>query len=234
MLTFIFHIVCLVGGFILLLFLILLLYVLLTPIILKIDTKLKLYIITFPGGRIHYQEFDGEKGIEYIFLHKRGFYSFGKIIGELLKREKEEEEEETRELFEEEEKSKGKSAGEILKILSREQVLIKKVLKRLFRFLKDLLQCIAIERIFGTFSIKDPYYFGLCCAVLCPLTRRNFSLIPNLQEDNYLLADLFIPTGKVVWRLIGFLLSLPLIKIYKLIKELTENPKKAKTAVEGS
>lgn len=223
MLTFILYIMCFAGGLILLLFLIVLSYVMLTPITIKIDTKTSLYIITFPGGRINYRELEGEKGIEYAFLHKRSFYSFKRILQGVIKKEKEEEKEDIGKGIEktfEEEKGEGKNLGEILKILSREKCLIKQVLKKFFRFLINVFRCITIERIEGTFSIKDPYYFGICCAILCPLTRRNFTLMPNLQERNHLLANLFILPGKVVWRLIGFIFSLPLIRIYRLVKEI--------------
>ncbi|MCD4785867.1 MAG: hypothetical protein K8T10_18775 [Candidatus Eremiobacteraeota bacterium] len=231
MLTFIIHMMCFVGGFILLLFLIVLSYTMLTPVMLRIDTRSKLYIITFPGGRINYQELEGKKGIEYTFLYKKGFYSFKQILLG-VKKEKEEKKEDKKEdkieekiekigkAFEEEEKDKGKSFGEKLKILTREKTLIKQVLKKFFRFLTKVFRCITIRRVDGTFSMKEPYHFGLCCAILYPLTRRNFSLTPNFQGSNYLLADLFILPGKVVWRLIGFLLSLPLWKIYRLVKEI--------------
>ena len=225
------------------------------PIALKIDTTKKLYLLSYPGGKANYTELNGMKGIEYSFLWTKGFKSFRElIIKKKKKKDKKAEDEDdiekkiekAAEKFEdaeakEKDKKKKKSTHwkYYIAVLKSEKILVKNVLNSLMLFLGDLFKLIELKNLDGTFSIPDPYYNGLCCAVLAPLTRKNFSLMPNFDGNFHLVSEMLIMPSKVTWRFLRLLFSLPVVKIYHLYRKLesgkdTENREPAKLETQRS
>jgi len=211
-----------------------LLVILLIPVVLNIDSRNRLYAINFVGGRVNFQEVEGVKGLEYVFLWKRGFLSFGQILKKLTAKEEKEKgeekdlEEELEKLGEMDEKEKSKKEKgkkkkgikDILKILLKEKKLIKRILKTLVRLLIDWVKSVRLTRLVGTFCLPDPYYGGLCCAILGTMVRKNFDVLPNFEGKNFLELDMFLVPAALIWKLIVALFSLPLIRIYRLYKRL--------------
>lgn len=219
-------------GFIIFIVLVAALFV---PIILDVDSSKGRLLLTYPGGKIELEKVDGLTGFEYCFLWKKGFISIREIF---MKKEKESEkspeddiekainkaeelEKQEQETKKSEKKKKSKSLKFYLEILKKEEALVKRVLKTLFISLWELFRLLEMKKVDGTFCLPDPYYNGLCCAVLAPMTRKNFSLIPNFDGKFSLKAKILVMPSKIVWQLIKLLFSLPVVRIYRLYKKLT-------------
>lgn len=196
------------------------LIILFAPVTLFVDTVRGLYMVSFPGGRFNYRELEGVRGIEYVFLWKKGFKPLYEILAGKGKKEEKEEtnKDKSMELKEETGEEGGKES--LTGVLWEERRLVKLVLKKLYRFLVDLFKVIQVEKMYGTFYVPDPYYLGLCYAALGPLTRKNFRVTPNFENRNFLIARLFILPGSIVWRLLKLLVSLPLVRIYRLFRRI--------------
>lgn len=205
------------------------------PIILDVDSSKGILILTFPGGRAELARVGGIIGIEYYFLWKKNFKSIREMFCSREKKRGKDEESDKDSIGdskdktgkpEEQKQGRGKATKKkdlnfYLNALKREEALIKRILKTFLLFLWDTFRLVEIRRVQGTFSLPDPYLNGLCCAVLAPLTRRNFSLIPNFDGKFCLSARILIMPSKVVWRILKLLFSLPVIRIYKLYRRLT-------------
>ncbi len=218
---------------------IVLLAALFVPIVLDVDSTKGRLILTFPGGKVELERVGGLMGFEYSFLWKKWFTSFREMFGKEKKKNDKTHDDELEESIKKAEqlekeeseagktdkepvkKKKGKDFRFYLEVLKREEALTKRVLKALLLFLWNILKLLEMKKVFGTFCLSDPYYNGLCCAVLAPLTRENFSLIPNFDGKFNLTAKILIMPSKVVWQMLKLIFSLPVIRIYKLYKKLT-------------
>lgn len=199
------------------------------PIVLDVDSTKGRLLLTFPGGKVELVRMEGLTGLEYCFLWNKGFKSFREMFKKKEKKgadsvdEIEESIKKTEELEkqDQEKKKKGKGFKFYLDTLKREEILVKRVLKALLLFFWDIFRLLEMKKVDGTFCLQDPYYNGLCCAVLAPLTRENFSLIPNFDGRFNLTAKFLIMPSKIVWRLLRLVISLPVMRIYRLYKKLT-------------
>ena len=218
---------------------IILLAALFIPIVFDMDSTKGRLLLTFPGGKVELVRMDGLTGLEYSFLWKKGFKSIREMfrkkkekngkssedsIEETVKKaeELEKQEQETNKTEKApEKKKKWKNFKFYLDTLKREEDLVKRVLKTLLLFLWDIFRLLEMKKVDGTFCLPDPYYNGLCCAVLAPLTHENFSLMPNFDGKFNLTAKILIMPSKVVWQLLRLFFSLPVIRLYRLYKKLT-------------
>lgn len=209
------------------------LYLLINPVILRINSLETLYRIDFSGGNAYYDRRDGDMGVAYKLLHISGFKPFreffekkpGKKIEEELEKKIEDVEKEREKV----EKKEGMGFFEIIELIKTEKEILKKVLNELYAFLKDAIRLVEIKYLKGTFCLDDPYWNGVIYGVLAPQCNPRVCICTNFIEENYLTGEIIIVPGKVLWRTLVLVVSIPWIRIYKIHKRLSlENKARAK------
>jgi hypothetical protein len=173
-----------------------------------------------------YEDFEGVSGLKYKIFFKNGFTPKEDIFSR--KESPEKSTKKSKDLKKSRSKDKSESARKkisleffkgIFSLIRQEEELFKKIIFLLFKFLRDLIYSIKIDRIDGTFHVKDPYYCGLYYAFLGPLCRNSFCLLPNFTGENLILAEVRIIPGEIIVKILMFLISLPVIRMYRVYRE---------------
>ncbi|MCE1245944.1 MAG: hypothetical protein LWY06_04815 [Firmicutes bacterium] len=187
------------------------------PIRLKLNTTGKKYSLAFPGGEIRYTESGNQKGFLIAAFTKRWFISTREILVSVTKlfvsgKKKEEKEKP-------EKKTDNKPGINYLKLYKQERQLFNTILKSLTKLLKKILNAIKIKYMTGSFSLKDPYYNGLCYAILAPFCRHNIKIVPNFENLYFFRTDIYLIPTRVILLMAAFIICLPWQGIYRVWRE---------------
>lgn len=218
-----FQIILSILGFIVLCAGVFLAAALLTPVSLIIDTDKKYYILSFFLGKIQYCKADEKWGISYQIFWKKGRTSIKQLLSSKSEDKQEKEQDKEEEKIETKKKPKKEKdkqdISSILGILLENKALLKQIIKKLLNFAVKIIKTIKVK-LDGTFFVSDPYYLGLCYAVLYPFNNSSIMLLPNFCKRNYLKIEAILVPMDIVMHFMVLVLTLPYFKIYKVYKSI--------------
>jgi hypothetical protein len=188
------------------------------PVKLLIDTIRERFSLSFPGGFARYAVIGGVKGIQVRILWKRNFIpireSLVTITSWFISKKTEK-----KEIDKTNERPAQKQGYDWFNLIRREKETLMKVVKSAAGLIINIIRSVRIEYMEGSFSLKDPYYNGLCFAFLAPLCRHNIRIIPNFENNLFFRTKICLIPSKSLMLVLTFIIRLPWGKIYKTVKQ---------------